>query len=163
MRNHAVMLAACLVIAAPVGCAGRGTAVSWDFHSAGKAQLFMEMNPRHRTITTSSAEAQAYFNQGLTWSYGFNHDEAIRAFARAAEIDHESAMAWWGVSLCQGPNYNDPNMGDKRSSAAWAALQRALAHLDDTTPVERALIEALAHRYAKPPDVRFGASRRSGD
>ena len=150
MRNHAVMLAACLVIAAPVGCAGRGTAVSWDFHSASKAQLFVEMNPRHRTITTSSAEAQAYFNQGLTWSYGFNHDEAIRAFARAAEIDHESAMAWWGVALCQGPNYNDPNMGDKRSSAAWAALQRALAHLDDTTPVERALIEALAHRYAKP-------------
>ena len=150
MRNHALMLVACLVFVAPVGCAGRGTAVSSDFHSASKAQLFAEMDARHRTITTSSAEAQAYFDQGLTWSFGFNHDEAIRAFARAAEIDPESAMAWWGVALCQGPNYNDPNMGPKRSSAAWAALQHALAHLDNTTPVERALIEALAHRYAKP-------------
>jgi len=114
------------------------------------AQLFPELGPHRRPITTDSSEAQAYFDQGLTWMYSFNHDEAIRAFTRAAELDPDCAMAWWGVSVCEGPNYNDPEMTEKRSTAAWAALQKALEHIDKTTPAERALIEALTRRYADP-------------
>lgn len=115
-----------------------------------KAQLFKNMGPHTRKVTTKSAEAQQYFDQGLTWMYAFNHDEAVRSFTRAAELDPGCAMAWWGVALCHGPNYNDPKMTDERSAAAWDALQKALAQIDDETPAERALIAALAHRYKKP-------------
>lgn len=115
-----------------------------------RAQLFDGMGAHSRTISTGSKEAQAFFDQGLAWMYAFNHDEAIRSFARAAEIDPTCAMAWWGIALCEGPNYNDPVMTAERSAAAWAALQQAQARLEHTTPLERDLIEALAHRYSRP-------------
>ncbi len=28
-------------------------------------------------VTTSSAEAQLWFDRGLLWTYGYNHEEAI--------------------------------------------------------------------------------------
>jgi tetratricopeptide (TPR) repeat protein len=92
--------------------------------------------------------------------YAFNHDEAIRSFTQAAVLDPECAMAWWGIALCQGPNYNDPVMTEARSKAAWDALREAQARIGNTTPAERALIEALAHRYASPePEDRTHLER----
>jgi tetratricopeptide (TPR) repeat protein len=58
-------------------------------------------------------------------------------------------MAWWGVAVCEGPNYNDPVMTPQRTEAAWSALQNALGRIDNTTPVEHELITALAFRYAE--------------
>jgi tetratricopeptide (TPR) repeat protein len=115
-----------------------------------QGQLFDDMSPHTRSITTDSPDAQRYFDQGLNWYYAFNHDEAIRSFGRAAELDPSCAMAWWGIALSHGPNYNDYMMTDERSAAAWVALQKALERIDNTTPVERALVEALSHRYASP-------------
>jgi len=117
---------------------------------ASRAQRFDEIGPYRRAVTTSSEEAQRYCDQGLAWMYSFNHDEAIRSFARAAELDPACAMAWWGISICEGPNYNDPVMTDERSGAAWSALKEAEARAGNTSPVERGLIEALAARYAFP-------------
>ena len=82
--------------------------------------------------------------------YSFNHDEAVRSFTKATELDPECAMAWWGVATAQGPNYNDPIMTEDRSIAAWEALQNALARIENTSPVEHALIEALTRRYENP-------------
>ena len=142
-----VALSALVVLA---GCAGARTA-SRGFHAeAAQARVFSEMGPHERAITTASAEAQDYFNQGLTWMYAFNHDEAIRSFARAAALDEASAMPWWGIAVCKGPQYNHPVMTKERSAGAWEALQEALARIENTSPVERALIEALSKRYAKP-------------
>ena len=76
--------------------------------------LFEGMGPHHREITTDSPEAQAFFDQGLTWMFAFNHAEAIRSFLRAAELDPDCAMAWWGVSLAAGPQYNHPVMDEER-------------------------------------------------
>ena len=117
---------------------------------APRAQRFEEIGPYRRPVTTSSDEAQRYFDQGLAWMYSFNHDEAIRSFAKAAELDPDCAMAWWGISICEGPNYNDPVMTDERSGAAWSALKEAEARAASASPVERGLIEALAARYAFP-------------
>ncbi len=117
---------------------------------APRAQRFEEIGAYRRPVTTSSAEAQRYFDQGLAWMYSFNHDEAIRSFAKAAELDPDCAMAWWGISICEGPNYNDPVMTDERSGAAWSALKEAEARAASASPVERGLIEALAARYAFP-------------
>ncbi len=115
-----------------------------------KVPLFEGMGPHTRKITTSSAEAQRYFDQALTWTFAFNHDEAIRSFEQAAKLDPECAMAWWGKAFCHGPHINNPAMDEAGSIAAWSALQKALNLSGKCTPVERALIDALASRYADP-------------
>ncbi len=131
-----------------------------EYGAMGEGQLFPDMGPHTRNITTHSAEAQAYFNQGLVWMYSFNHDEAVRSFTKATEVDPGCAMAWWGIAQAQGPNYNDPVMTPARNKAAWAAYQEALARIEDTTPVERALIETHGQRYAAdPPKDRAGLNR----
>ncbi len=132
--------------------------------SSGKLPLFDGLGPHRRAITTRSAEAQSFFNQGMAWLQAFNHDEAIRSFLRAAELDPDCAMAWWGVAYCEGPNYNDEIMTESRSKAAWYALQNAVARIDQASPVEKALIEALRHRYANPwPEDRTHLEKAYAD
>ncbi len=133
-------------------------------YGGGKAQLFEGMGSYSREITTDSEEAAKYFNQGLNWAYGFNHDEAVRSFTKATELDPDCAIAWWGIAYAQGPNYNSPKMGHPRSTAAWVALQEALKRVDQASPVERALIEALSNRYAeKEPDERKDLDKSFAD
>lgn len=159
-----------------VGCAHTGAQSHADagapdmmaampaYGAAGTAQLFDGMGPHARRITTDSSDARSYFVQGLTWAYSFNHDEAVLAFTKSAELDPQCAMAWWGIAYAQGPNYNDPMMNANRSAAAWDALQRALAELDDEAPVERALVEALEARYAEtPPEDRTALNEAFAD
>ena len=55
-------------------------------------------------ISTRREEAQQFFNQGLALVYAFNHEEAIRSFRRASEIDPASPMPWWDIALALGPN-----------------------------------------------------------
>ncbi len=136
------------VLAMVINSAGTLPVLAVD--AVAVAQLFEDMGPHQREVATTSPEARQYVNQGLNWMYAFNHDEAIRSFLHAAELDPHCAMAWWGVAYCEGPNYNDSIMTEERSKAAWYALQNALARAEHASPVERALIEALARRYANP-------------
>ena len=162
MYKHLTSLTLILATAWVGGCTSTGTDhLELD---AAKAQLFEGLGSRTHAITTTSPEAQVYFDQGLAWTYAFNHDEAICSFARAAELDPECAMAWWGIALCEGPNYNDPQMTPERNAAAWGALQEALARIDGTLPLERALIEALSVRYADPaPEDRSALEQAYAD
>jgi tetratricopeptide (TPR) repeat protein len=114
-------------------------------------QLFDGMGSHHRRVTTQSAAAQDYFDQGLIWAFAFNHDEAIRSFGEAARLDPDCAMAYWGVALCNGPHINNPAMDAAHSRAAWAAIERAMARIEGATPVEQSLIRALARRYTQSP------------
>ena len=135
-----------------------------------------------RPVSTSSADAQAWFDRGLVWSYGFNHEEAVRCFRRAAEADPDCAMAHWGIAYALGPNYNkdwvafEPDELTEMVSAARAAVERAHALLGRATPVEQALIQALGARFpaATPPaecsvwsdayaEAMRGAYRQFGD
>lgn len=151
--NHLVLLLACLLF---VGCTTQptGPIVRGDKDSAygvgGKAQLFPDMGPYARPITTDSRKAQRYFDQGLKFIYGFNHDEAVRSFTKATEYDPGCAMAWWGIAYAQGPNYNASRMNAAREAAAWGAIQRAVAELDDESDAEKALIQASVKRYSEP-------------
>jgi tetratricopeptide (TPR) repeat protein len=113
------------------------------------AQLLDNLGNHSRTITTSSPDAQAYFNQGLRLIYAFNHDEAARAFAKAIEFDSTCAMCYWGAGESLGPNYNMPAMSD-RWAALWQAVQSAQNNAAHATPVEQALVAALAKRYSGP-------------
>lgn len=102
-----------------------------------------------RKISTTSPDAQAWFDQGLRMIYAFNHDEAVRAFAKAIEVDPTCAMCFWGAGEALGPNYNMPAMPD-RWTVLWQALQSAQSEATHATPVEQALIAALAKRYPGP-------------
>lgn len=116
---------------------------------ADTAVRLPDLGTHHREITTRSAEAQAFFDQGLRLAYAFNHDEAVRSFAKAAALDPSCAMCFWGAALALGPNYNMPMLRG-RTAMAWEALQKALANAPHASPVEQALIGALAKRYAGP-------------
>ncbi len=116
------------------------------------AQPFDGLGTLSRRVSTASPEAQRYFDQGLRLAYGFNHDEATRSFARAAELDPGCASCLWGVAWTLGPNYNVPMLPD-RAQAAWASLQAAGERASRAGPVEQALISALATRYRGPEPV----------
>jgi tetratricopeptide (TPR) repeat protein len=104
----------------------------------------------HHPVTTKNREAQQFFDQGLKLVYGFNHDEAKKSFQRAAELDPKLAMAWWGVSLTLGPNYNLP-VDPEREKAGYDAAQRAVALKPNASESERAYIDAVAVRYSNDP------------
>ena len=110
--------------------------------------LFSGMGPHEWKVTTEKPEAQKWFNQGINWYYAFNFDEAQIAFRKAAEIDPDCAMAWWGLSETAGPQYNHPVMDERRIKTAREAMNKALALLDRVSPMERQVIEALKHRNA---------------
>ncbi len=118
-------------------------------HDESPISLFENMGKHGRKITTTSPKTQSLFNQGLTWAYGFNHDEAIRSFLQAAKHDPKCAMTWWAIAYCEGPNYNSP-ITPERSKSAWYALQNAKARAMNASDKEKGLIEALATRYAMP-------------
>lgn len=119
-----------------------------------KVPLFDNLGTHHYAISTAVPLAQRYFDQGLRLYYGFNHAESIRAFEEATRLDPECAMCYWGVALAHGPNINAP-MEREAALAAYQAIREAIAREAKATPRERALIRALAARYAtEPPDDR---------
>jgi tetratricopeptide (TPR) repeat protein len=117
------------------------------------AQLFDGLGSFHRPITTGNPQAQAYFDQGMRLLWGFNHDEAARSFARAAELDPKCAICFWGVALTLGPNYNMPLMAEARARVAWDAVVRARALAGQASAPEQALIAAVAQRYRGPTSL----------
>ncbi len=115
--------------------------------------LYTNLGAWTHPVTTSSPRAQKYFDQGLRLYYGFNHDEAIRAFREAARLDPRCAMAWWGVALAAGPNINMP-MDDDHAKVALEAIGRASALAKGTSAADRAYIGALLPRYSAVPTAR---------
>ncbi|MEO8663484.1 MAG: hypothetical protein ABI693_33825, partial [Bryobacteraceae bacterium] len=102
-------------------------------------------------ITVKSKDAKAYFSQGMTLVYGFNHVEALRSFKEVARLEPDCAMAYWGQALALAPNINDPAIGPDREKQGFDAMREAKAHKGCTSPRERALIDALAARFAEIP------------
>ena len=132
--------------------------------AAGTVPLFEGRGDFARRVTTSSAAAQRYFDQGLVFMYAFNHDEAIRSFRRAAELDPGCAMAQWGVAIANGPHINNPVVPPEQAQAAWDALAVARTLAANASPVEQALIAAAQARYALPqPEDRAPLERAYAD
>ena len=131
---------------------------------AAKEPLYDGLGSYSRKVTTDSAEAQRYFDQGLGFLHGFNHRAAIRAFQQAAELDPECAMAHWGVALACGPHINSMAVPPPAAELAWKELELAEKNAGNASSVERALIDALAKRYANPqPEDRSGLDRAYAD
>jgi tetratricopeptide (TPR) repeat protein len=120
--------------------------------------LFDNLGSLHHSITTTSEQAQRYFDQGLRFVYAFNHEEAIRSFEAAADWDPEAPMPYWGIALALGPNINSA-MERKDERRAIEMVQKARRLADHVTSKEQAFIEALVTRYVS----RKGAKRKGLD
>jgi pimeloyl-ACP methyl ester carboxylesterase len=103
-------------------------------------------------VSTRNPEAQKFFNQGLAYVYGFNHEEAGRSFKRAAELDPNLAMAYWGVALTLGSNYN-LQADSPQLKEAYENVQKALALADKASEHDRAYVKALSKRYSDDPNA----------
>ncbi|MEJ2205261.1 MAG: hypothetical protein P8170_14255 [Gemmatimonadota bacterium] len=151
---------ACLLLAwalATGGAAGQehahgmGHQAQEHAHDAPQGVSLLEgMGTWHREIDTDSRAAQAYFDQGLSLAFAFNHGEALRSFEEAVRRDPECGMCWWGVAYVLGPNINWP-MEDVEERAR-ASARRALEHSTEAT--ERSLARAMRARYGRPGDTR---------
>lgn len=114
---------------------------------------YFDLGSYSRAISTSSPEAQVWFDRALNWTFGFNHEEAIECYRKVLEHDPGCPMAHWGIAYCLGPNYNKPwELFDEHDLAqslagAYAATGQAVENIDHATPIEQALIEALQSRY----------------
>ncbi|MEO6004185.1 MAG: hypothetical protein ABIZ04_17380 [Opitutus sp.] len=129
--------------------------VSGSVARSAPEPFFEGLGVYERKVTTSSAEAQRYFDQGLRFLFGFNHGAAIRSFQAAASADPSCAMAHWGIALASGPHINFPAVPPPAAELAWKELGLARENASKATAVERDLIEALGRRYANPqPDDR---------
>ena len=140
------------------------TVIAADNVRAKGEPFFEGLGEYKRKVTTSSATAQRYFNQGLAFYHGFNHGEAIRSFQAAAQADPKCAMAHWGIALACGPHINLPLVPPPAAELAWKELQLAQENAPNASPVERDLIEALSHRYANPqPEDRSALDQSYAD
>ncbi|PWI13309.1 hypothetical protein DI272_03555 [Streptomyces sp. Act143] len=121
---------------------------------------YYDLGSHGRPVTTSSPEAQRWFDRGLVWTYAFHHEEAVACFEAAAAADPDCAMAHWGIAYALGPHYNKPWEffdGDdlaRTVERTHAAVERAHEKARTAaTPVERSLIGALRARYPRASPV----------
>ena len=118
-----------------------------------------QLGAHTRSISTSSAEAQKWFDLGLNWCFGFNQEEGVACFRKALELDPECVMAHWGVAYAAGPFYNLPwrdfgaEEAQQCTELCHGHLAKARSFAARASPAENALVEALASRFQKPHPV----------
>lgn len=113
-----------------------------------------KVNPKYiavsHPVTTSNTLAQLYFDQGFTFLYAFNRDAAYWSFLRAAEVDPDMPMAYWGMAFALGANINSA-ITEKRNEIAYKKIQKAIQLSSKTSESEQDYIRALARRYSNDP------------
>ena len=142
MRSRFALFA--LMLAVTQFTDGNGQSQSTPAHTP---VMFTGLSNLHHPTSTRNPEAQQFFDQGLRLIYAFNHEEAVRSFQRAAELDPQFAMAWWGVAVAVGPNYNSP-VDPEREKEAVDAVQRAVSLSAAAPPIEQDYILAIATRFS---------------
>ena len=155
--NRNLMIAIVVIALAAVGfwLYGRTKTQSLPDLAPVGANLIEGLGDYSMPVTLKSKDAQRWFDQGLAMTYGFNHDAAERSFLKAAELDPDCAMCWWGASLVLGPHVNAA-MDPANNPKAWDRLQRAQKTAKKASEKEQAYIKALSTRYAEnaPEDRR---------
>ena len=141
-------------------CAVGGAQDQHSSTSTRPVTLVNGLGDLHHPVSTNNADAQKFFDQGLRLIYAFNHEEAARSFGRAAELDPNLAMAYWGIAEAVGPNYNDP-ADPERFKQAHNAIQKAADVSAHASASERAYIAAMAKRFPADPksDLRKAAEQ----
>ena len=145
------VLAAAAVAAALLAADGRVTGQSGhgDHGASGtKPAVPIDGLSSHRhPIKTGNSLTQQFFDQGLNFCFAFNHEEAARAFRRAAQLDPEAPMPLWGLAYSLGPNFNMPR-DLARDKEAFEAVRKAVPLAAGGTEHERDYVAAMARRYS---------------
>ena len=105
-----------------------------------------------RPISTKSAQAQAFFDQGLRLAWGFYFPEAIASYQQASAYDPDHPMPYWGMAHAMGPNPNSRymQMPDDPKGEGLKAIKDALARIDNASEVEAEIINAMWVFYNAP-------------
>jgi tetratricopeptide (TPR) repeat protein len=127
--------------------------VATSLSAQSKVPLYTDLGTHHKDIGSKVPAAQQYFDQGLRLVYGFNHAEAIRSFTRAAELDPQCAMCYWGIAYAYGPHVN-AGMDSASGVKAYEAVQKARALRSAAPAWQRAYIDAIAARYVGVPPAQ---------
>ena len=152
MRHTRLLFAvAALIVQAPSAAAQPSPARD----SVVAPRLYSNLGSLSHRISTKSAKAQAYFDQGLRLYYGFNSEEAVRACREAARLDPESPMPYWGVAMALGPNVNFA-MDTAAERQAYAATLEATRLTSHGNARDRAWVASLADRYSPVPGTERG-------
>ena len=112
-----------------------------------------------RKISTTSPDAQRWFDLGLNWCFAFNKAEGVKCFRKALEYDPDCVMAHWGIAYGCGPFYNLTwrDLGEREANAAtsiaFAHIEKARALSHRATARENWLVEAQGRRVQKPHPV----------
>jgi len=142
-------------------CTGRGGAQSMRARLALAAAVVQsaplpsvplhdDLGKVHFPISTANPLAQRYFDQGLSYSYGFNHAAAIASFRAAQAADPKCALCYWGEAMAHGPNINAPmDPATNARSVALASYANWLAA--NATPAEQSVTAAMLKRYSIDP------------
>ncbi|MGB7242859.1 MAG: hypothetical protein WBC93_12330 [Sulfitobacter sp.] len=118
-----------------------------------------DLGEHKREVSTKSAKAQRWFNLGLNWCFGFNHEEGVKCFQRALGHDPECVMAHWGIAFGSGPFYNNvwrqfsPAEADSATKLGRFHIGQARCFAGTATNVENALVEAMSQRFQEPNGV----------
>jgi len=145
LTANGIGLGHCLIAAAAAAMTPEEAMKAYE---NGAPPLWKDLGSLAYKISTKSAEAQSYFDQGFRLSANFNHAEARRAFRKAQQLDPTCAMCFLGEALALGPNINVP-MDPEANAPAVAALKKAQELAAGATQKEKDVIAAVAARYSE--------------
>lgn len=118
--------------------------------SQASVERMAPMDQIYHPVSTTIPEAQNYFNKGLTYTYAYNHDEAYQYFEKAAELDPNLAMAYWGMALALGQNVNT-DVTKENEIKCYNLVQQALKLASNASKNEQDYIHAIKQRYTDDP------------
>ena len=104
-----------------------------------------------REISTDNSQAQAFFDQGLRFAWGFYFPESIASYQEASRLDPDHPMPYWGMAHAMGPNPNSryARMPDDPQGEGLKAIKKALERIDMASSLEAKLIRAMYVLYDK--------------
>jgi tetratricopeptide (TPR) repeat protein len=142
------------------------------------AKLLPGMGTVHLPITTTSPEAQQFFDQGVAQMHSFWAREAERSFLQAAALDPAAPMPYWGIAMVAAgdwrPRFQIDTLDKFFGRTAQPARSRARIAAEKAielskvpgkaTALEKMYIDAVAARRdasAKDPEEAFVKGMRA--
>ncbi|MEO9869253.1 hypothetical protein [Ekhidna sp.] len=113
-----------------------------------QAPMFEEIGDYRMDVSSSSKNARKFFDQGMVFTFGFNHGEAARSFREAIRLDSNFVMAYWGLAYALGPNYNAP-LDPTNKDEIMDAVYKASKLKTDAESWQKDLIESIEIKYVE--------------
>ena len=146
-----MLLRVFLILFVFVGCTSAVEVLADSVPDKPLAILVPDSGTYSREISTDNVQAQAFFDQGLRFAWGFYFPESIASYQEAARLDPDHPMPYWGMAHAMGPNPNSryARMPDDPQGEGLKAIKKALERIDMASPLEAKLIRAMSVLYDK--------------